>query len=432
MNSWSDYHNRNTTPDEQRLYDHLLGCVAMMTPEELIPRFQALFVDGVGYPDRDIALALDEILAGPEVDQYFRYVLNRACHILINRWQAQIQHQSAIPALVALFEQTPTSRVTEYSRSRPVRKLRQINREFLETEQYLTLKRLARVIEARAQRRIPREENAGSKPLGTLINRYPYLYEYCLVTEDSDLEHQQHIRRMQAEVQRRFEMDLFHYVNYRVRHSRLSRQGANQSVEQLRPIDNPTLLTDRDLVASLNQFSGKVGDGRSYRDVAQRFMSHSCQGMSYKDFKQNLYDYIIAGVDPSYGRRQFNRLLSDQLMRTYTDSDSKPLDDFLLVRTCSQLCNFLVVDSNSGSQHFVFVDLINNLGPIWTTGLLLRILLICRKVKPYLERRFSTLFNHYESATRDTVAWLVSVLENLNVALSLNFGTLDLSHVMSK
>ncbi|HEY9878451.1 MAG TPA: hypothetical protein V6D29_08345, partial [Leptolyngbyaceae cyanobacterium] len=113
VNTWSNYHNRNTTPDEQRLYDHLLSCVAMMPPEELIPRFQSLFVDGVGYPDREISLILDEMLANPEVDQYFRYILNRACHILINRWQAQTQCQAAIPALVALFEQTPTGRVTE-------------------------------------------------------------------------------------------------------------------------------------------------------------------------------------------------------------------------------------------------------------------------------------------------------------------------------
>jgi hypothetical protein len=433
VNSWPNYHNRSTTPDEQRLYDHLLGCVSLYSPEEMVARFQSLFIEGTGYPDREVLSVLDDILNAPEVDQYFRYILNRCCHILINRWQTHSQFQSAIPELVAALEQSPSKRVSDYARSRSVRRLRLAVHEFLETEQYLTLKRLSRVVEARQERRKALEENAGSKPLGTLIDRYPYLYEYCLVSEDSDLEHQQHIRRIQAEAQHKFEVDLSHYVTYRVRLSRMARQGTDRTqISRLRPIDNPTLLNDHDLISSLKQFSGGAGDGRSYREVAHRFMVNGGQPRTYKSFKSDLYDYITAGVEPGYGRRQFNKLLSHQLLDAYPDSDQKPLDDFLLVRTCSQLFNFLVVDSANSGQHFVFVDLINNLGPLWTTGLLLRILLICRKVRPYLERRFSILFNHYETSSRDTVAWLVNVLENLNIALSLNFGALDLSHVMSR
>jgi hypothetical protein len=55
--------------------------------------------------------------------------------------------------------------------------------------------------------------------------------------------------------------------------------------------------------------------------------------------------------------------------------------------------------------------------------------LLCRKVKPYLEKRFSILFNHYESYSRDGVEWLIQALENLNVALSTNFGMVDLSYM---
>jgi hypothetical protein len=98
------------------------------------------------------------------------------------------------------------------------------------------------------------------------------------------------------------------------------------------------------------------------------------------------------------------------------------------VRTCSNLFNFLVVDPSAGRQHYVFLDLINNLGPVHTTGLLLRILLICQKVRPFVERRFSLLFNHNETASSETVEWLVHMFENINIALSLNFGSVDLSH----
>lgn len=425
MKTTASYNNRNTTIDEQHLYDHLLACVSVESPEELLSRFQALFIDGSGYADRDIVISLDTLLNNPEIEEYFRFILNRCCHILINRWQTNKQLQPAIPYLISLFEKPPVKRAGEYSRSRAIRRLHQVTHSFLGTEQYLALKRLARVIEARtAYQYNPTKEVV---PLGTLINRYPYLYEHCLVTEDSDLQHQHLVRSMQVEAQHQFEVDLSHYVTYRVRRARLYRQGQEGAVDQLRPIANPTLLDDKELVSSLKHFSRRREQGQSYHETARRFTLHHRQQASFRDFKENLFDYLTADIDPNYGNRQFNKMLQQQIFSTFTERDNKPIDDFLMVRTCSNLFNFMVVDPSAGRQHFVFVDLISNLGAVLTTGLLLRILLICQKVRPFLERRFALLFNHYETTSSDTVSWLIQVLENINIALSLNFGAVDLS-----
>ncbi|MFQ4137624.1 hypothetical protein PGN35_015005 [Nodosilinea sp. PGN35] len=427
MKTKATYNNRITSVDEQRLYSHLLTCVTVESPDAMIDRFQALFLDGFGYPDRDVVAALDRLLACHEIEEYFRFILNRCCHILINRWQTNTQLQPAIPILIELLESAPAERVPELSRSRSIRRLRQVTQGFLDTEQYLALKRLARIIEARHSA-LPRNRQAEAVPLGSLINRYPYLYEHCLVTEDSDLQHQQYVRSMQLEAQHKFEVDLSHYVTYRVRRGRLSRQGQPDFADRLRVVPNPTLLNDRELVSSLKQFARRRDHGQSYRDGAQRFLLTHSQGASFREFKEDLFDYIMADVDAGYSQRQFRAMLQDHLLSTFTDSDSKPVDDFLKVRTCSNLFNFLVVDPSAGRQHYMFLDLINNLGPVHTTGLLLRILLICHKVKPFLERRFSLLFNHYETASSETVAWLVNMFENINIALSLNFGSVDLSH----
>ena len=398
------------------------------SPEQLIERFRTLFIDGNGYPDHEVGQALDTLLSSEYIEQYFRYVLNRCCHILINRWQARPQLQAAIPMLIDLFEVESSTRINEFSRIRTARRLRGMVVQFLQTEQYVTLRRLARVMGEGADG----SGYAGSRPLGTLIRRYPYLYEHCLLSEDSTQEHQQNVRRIQGEAQQRFEIDLSQYVTYRVRRARMNRKGAADSAERiLRPVENPTLLSDRELVSSLRQFSGKVEQNRSYRELAQCFTTRSCHSsLSFKAFKHDLYEYLTDGIDSEYGRRQFNNLLYNHLSNTYPESESKPLNDFLIVRTCSQLFSFLVVDSSSNPEHFIFVDLINNLGPLCTTGILLKIVLLCRKIKPYLGRRLSILFNHYESDAHDAVAWLVNMLENLNVALSINFGSVDLSHIL--
>jgi hypothetical protein len=268
----------------------------------------------------------------------------------------------------------------------------------------------------------------GSNQVGTLIQRYPYLYEHCLLSEDSSYEHQQTVRQIQARVQRRFEFDLSQYVTYQVRRVQAIRQPSTEAPERIiQPVNNPTLLSDRELAAALKQFVGKVQGPNTYRDVAQSFLTHTSQTSSYRDFKDDLYEYLTASIDPAYGKRQFNERLYNHLKNTLTQSDLQKPTEFLIVRTCSQLLNFLVVESPQRPNHFVFVDLITNLGATLTTGLLLKIVLLCRKVKPYLEKRFSILFNHYESSTRDGVPWLITSLENLNVAFSVHFGSADLS-----
>lgn len=428
MKTAADYAKQLISPEEQALYDHLVGCAGVESPAELLARFQALFIDGTGYGNREIAAVLDQIVASQDVDAYFHHIFNRCCHILINRWQTSRHTHSAIAELVSLIEVGPSLQVREVSRMRSARRLREVVGNFTQTEQYLMLKRLVQVLNAPAH--LPADHP--TRPLGVLIGRYPYLYEHCLLGEESPQAHQLHVRRIQAEAQRRLELDLSHYVNYRVRKSRLRRQGALDSHgHRLRPINNPTLLTDRELVSSLQQFSSKAGTRRTYSDVAQSFLSQSCQGTTFKSFKDNLYSYITDSIDSGYGNRRFNNQLHQQLSMLYPDSGQHGLNDFLLVRTCSQLFNFLIIDTSPSRQHFVFIDLINNLGPLATTSILLKILLLCRKVKPYLERRFAVLFSNYEASTQGTVAWLVKVLENLNVALSLNFGTLDLSHVLT-
>lgn len=406
------------------LYDHLLQQVQSESPSQLVERFRLLFIDGLGYPNADVVTALDRIVTSKRAEQEFRYVLNRCCHILINRWQTRPQFQAAIPELIALFEGKPSRPCTEFSRAKAVRLLRDLVRMFQETEQYLTLRRLAQVM---SESDTAYQANA---PLGTLIRRYPYLYEHCLVSEGSSYEHQQSIRELQAQVQRQYEIDLSQYVTYQVRRSQIARSASPQAATRLiQPVKNPTLLGDRELCMALKHFVGKVDGSHTCRDLAQRFLTHSSHAPSFKVFKDDLYQYITMGIDPEYGRRQFNNQLYSQLKSTLPESDGQRLNDFLMVRTCSQLLNFLVVDSPQRPQHFVFVDLISNLGPTLATGLLLKIVLICRKVKPYLEKRFSILFNHYEAYTRSAVQWLIETMENLNVALSTNFSTVDLSFI---
>jgi len=420
--------HRHITPDEQRIYDHLLHWIDQETPEEMLERFRTLFIEGSNYPDAEIAAALERVVGSRAAMDEFRFVLNRCCHILVNRWQSSPYHRMAIPQLIEMFESVPQSAgyVSTRTRARTLKRQRELVREFTETEQYHTLYRLARVLSQAA------EANPANRTLGTLIRRYPYLYEHCLLSEDATSEHKTTVRQIQAEMQRKFEIDLSQYVTYQVRRAQsqaVSRVLTAPSPRIIQPVANPTLLTEQEFKQAIKHYVGRVDGSRSYKDMAHSFLVQSTHNQTFHNFKGDLYDYITASVSGDYGRRKFNKQLSSHLELILPESDGQRLNDFLMVRTCSQLFNFLVVESSQSPNHFVFVDLLTNLGPILTTGILLKIVLLCRKVKPVLERRFSILFSHYEEHTREMVQWLVMAMENLHLALSANFGSIDLSFI---
>ena len=418
-----------TTSDyEQMVTDHLLYAVQTESPEDLLDRFRRLFIGGRSYEPLEIRDALEKIACVKGSDEFFPFLLNRCCHILINRWQMQPNTRWAISELVEQLKFIPPIG-NIYARG--PRRLRQLMHDFSATEQYLTLQRLATVISNTNEehgklrpRRLTQADKNNERLVGQLINRYPYLYEHCLLSQDSSYENQQTVRLIRDKLQTQFELDLSHYVTYQLRLKDAKAEG-----RIIHPVDNPTLLSDRELGYALKNFVGRVKGNQTYNDIAKSFLTHSLQARSYRIFKEDLYEYLIDSVDPRYGKQKFNEKLYERLQETLPRYDLQKPNDTLLLRTSSHLLNFLVVESPQRPNHYVFVDLVTNLGATPTVTLLLKITLLCNQVKPSLEKRFAILFSHYETSTEDGVPWLVQSMENIHLALSAHFGALDLSYL---
>ena len=416
MDSWSNYNSRSASASEQFLYDHIFEFAETLSPEDSIRNFRKLFVEGVNYPHPDVRLALEKTLANPLIDREFKFILNRSCYILINRWLMNTQLRNYVPELVEQFE-IPASTTTQ---SRVTRRLRELVRQFIATEQYLALKHLAQLIQAQNER--------SQEPvvLGHLINRYPCLYEYALLTDDSDPEQRQRIRTLKAQAQQQYETDLTRYLAYRKRQQMVNRVEGISAQTDLQLPQNPTLLSDRQFDQAIHFFTGRIDGSNTHRDLAKQFVSYSQDTRCYRTFKEELYSYLIAGIDPRYGKRQFNQSLYRYLESLLPQNDAHRINDVLLVTTCRKLLSFLIVESVQQPQHFILTDLSANMGITPTIGLLLRIVLICKKVRSYLEKRFAILFSHYENYSRQSVGWLVEALENLNIALTTHFGSINL------
>jgi hypothetical protein len=405
---------------EQIIYEHFLYVVKTETPARVIERFKSLFIEGVSYSDNRIWATIETLAFEKTAEQNFPLVINRCCYILVNYWQMQPAGRLAVADLVDLLDCLNDVRMTY---SRIVRRLRQLLQVYLQGDDYPKLKRLNAVLNGTTTDK----KTILDRPLGTLISRYPYLYDHSLVSEERTSENVETIKRVQLDLRQQQENNLSHYLTYQVRRSRVKAQLGRDAANNLPLVDNPTLLSTKELGMAFGQFSGKAEGDASYQDLSRGFVSRLQMQPSIKKFKGDLYEYIVSGIDSSYGSRTFNDRLYKTIINISPDRDRQPLDELGLLRTCTHIFNHLVVESPRNQQHFIFMDMISNLGSVFTTGLLLKIVLICQKAKPLLESRLSILFNHYESSQCNGVPWLVRSLENWNVAGAIHFGKMDAS-----
>lgn len=407
--------------EAQLIYAHVLNCVRTESTERVLDDFRRLLIEGRDYKDAQVRAAVQKIVVSKSAERDFKLVLYRCCQIAIDYWYQQPQLQSAIPELVELFEQLPASLV---SASRFSSRCLQLVKNFTETAQYLRLKRLVRVIQP-AQK----SEAINSQSLGDILSRYPYLYKYCLLDEDCSLDYQRTIRKIRSRNQRNYEVTLAQYLTYQVRLVQLARarQLSGGAGKLLRRVENPTLLNSDELKAALRQFAAKGATHSTTGNLAFDLLANQNQILSYKNFKDNLYNYLISIIDPDYAKNRFGKLLYAKLQRILPDYHAQKLSEFLVLRTYNQLLNFLVVESPQNLNHQIFTDLIVNLGSTKASIFLFRLVMLYPKIKPHLENRLSLLFEYYSLTSQEKIAWFIKVLENFQIAFSIHFGTLDLS-----
>jgi hypothetical protein len=409
---------------EQIIYDHFLQVIKTETPDALLTRFHSLFIEGANYSDSRIYATIETLAFEKTAEQNFPLTINRCCYILVNHWQLQPSGNVFINRLVEMLAH-PSEVKSNYSRI--IRRLRQLLQLYVQGRDYQMLNRLNTVLNGQTLGR----DEIEAEPLGKLITRYPYLYEYALVSEERTIENVAIIKRIQQDLRRQQETNLSQYFTYQVRKSRIKAQVGRDAAKNLIRIANPTLLPSKELGIALIQFTGKAENGKSYQDLSHAFVAQLQRKPTIKSFKRDLYNYLIAGIDSSYGKRGFNDRLHKTIDGILIDRDAQQLDEISQLRICTHVLNYLVVESTTKAQHFVFMDLINNLGAVATTGLLLKIVLICHKTKPLLESRLSILFSHYEASHCREISWLVKSLEHWNIAEAIHFEKLDASSLIS-
>ena len=408
-----------TVNQEKIIYDYLREYLTNHSPEETITEFRCLFIEGISQ-NITVRNAIEDIIYSKIKREKFFYVLNYCFYLIVTHWLDNCDLRYILQ-LLRLFDNL---NYTAKYHTRRKQKITVLIQDFVRSTHYLQLKRITVVVEHKAV-----TENDKDVKIADLLARYTYLYQPLLVREKNIFELTAIIQKLQIERTKSFELKLAQHIIYRTRLIEIAKaqQFSHGAGKLIRRIPNPTLLSNKDLKIVLKQYIKKIDKKVTLYQLSRKFVTRNKQGITYREFKRNLYFYLIYNIEPRNNNYDFPKKLWDLLDSIYYQSDTLPIDDNLILRTCRKLYQHLIISNCDRHQHNLLLKLISNLGTAQTAMLLVKIVLICPLIKTDLEQRLAILYNYYEAKNIEDVPWMVKFFEHFLIAFSIYFGKIDIS-----
>ncbi len=425
---------QQTSQECNIVYEYLHQRAAIQSPPELIQEFQKLLKQGRN-EDSKVSQALDKIIFS--LKPQFEVFLSHCFYLILDCWL-----DNAPESMLYLDQLFNTLDVLGKTRSydRRLKRLVRLIENYQQTRSYLQLKAVITIIHPQGvgaadensvitNEVSDRNNDYSNTILNNYLVRYTYLYQYFVPSNGQFSHLTSLIEKLQDKRQRDFEILLSKHIIYRFRLKQLAKmqlltKGAGKIITK---VDNPSLLSEKAFRVALKQYTGKSDHQATVLERSHRLMAKNELHHSYKEFKRDLYRFIVSDVKPRNDSYNFKIKFQQKLGSIFPQSDAKSLNRTLVLQTCRQLFSFLIVDPALSSNPQHFADLIANLGTAQVMMILVKITLICPEAKSDLEKKLCSIVAHYQLQKVEEAPWLVKSLEHLLVAFSIYFGNLDVS-----
>ncbi len=356
------------------------------SPESVLEKFNHLFIEPAEAINSTPCQALKIIIRSGS-EETFSYTLKRSIYILVNNWSSARQ-QKYVQQLVQLLS-TSLNIQTLYSFT--LKRLTLWRRNFVNSPDYQELKLFAAKYENRNQ--------------GHWSHRYS---SYLLVSQTADvskpLEQQEAARTYSKQLKARFKYELAMYT-----------ARSSSTTCQPNPSPNPTSLGDE--VVRLIQKILKKRSRFSYSSLARIFLKQN-QDICYKNFKQNILNYLFFSTDNPGLAETLKTHLASQLNMLYQGYEHQHWDNRLLLRTCKRLIEYLTT-MNQRNPSLLFVTLITQGKSLTLAILLLKIVLLCPQTHSHLECCLAQLIQYYKNQQEAECEWLINFLEVIQLTLTI-------------
>jgi hypothetical protein len=372
---------------QQTIYAFLLDRVRRWPAEDVLLEFKRLFLYSSDSASSQAIDAVYQILfSGNQVE--FHNTLKRSCYILVNNWDASRQVEP-IKRLIAAFEQPTIPQETQSTT---------LNRLYTWVEAFKASRDFTELTLFVARYDPQNREQRWA----TRYTSYLLVPQY--INFNNPTEQRQAARTLARQLRHQFKVDLAMYVT------------RSQSLHQpIAPLQNPTALGD-DALRLIKLIVAKRGS-YSYVSLANIFLDQ-VQDVSYAEFKQGLQKYLVFSVDHSAFANTVQTRLWENIQRLYPDYDAQPLTDALILRTVNRLIDVLTTDDRQVPAA-LFALLLSQGNPLTLVVTLLKLILISRNSRLYLEARIADLIRYYENYPENDCWWVVHFLEIFNVTFTI-------------
>ena len=356
------------------------------SPESVLQEFKHLFIEPKEIVNSTPRQALDFIISSGS-EETFINTLKRSVYILVNNWSSGRQ-QKYIQQLVQLISTSPdTQKICTVT----LKRLTLWRRDFVNSQDYQELKLFASKYENRHQEHWSKRYSS-------------YLLVSQAVDVKKPLEQQEAARTYSKHLKEQFKLELAMYT------ARSSSTACQKSTSP-----NPTSLGDE--VLRLIQKILKKPSRFSYASLARIFLNQNKQ-ICYKNFKQNLLNYLLFTTDNETLAEAIKTQLASQLNPLYQTCHAQPWNSHLLLRTCKRLIeSFTMVNRKNPS--LLFTLLISQGNALSLAIILLKIVLLCPAASTHLEDCLAQLIQHYKSHSESECQWLINFLEIIQVTLTI-------------
>lgn len=260
-------------------------------------------------------------------------------------------------------------------------------------------------------------KNRANRQLSRSIERYPSLYADVLGTE-ANIHFKAKFAKEKTEKTKQYTLALYRHLRHELSGGQSMAEGMIKS--GIIKGKNPTQLDKEELVKSVDFFAEVRKLNMDITATKLRYIQ------SAEQLKWELGKTIIDLIPERYSQSFFGQRLMNQLTAMFPSHIA--VDSQKLSTVISRLLSFLVIGSDK--NHYIFIDLLSNIGSKRLLGILTNLTRLCPDKKEFplkaeVDRRLAMLFKHYGDYPEQEVQWLIKLLENYNIATSLVFENFD-------
>lgn len=369
------------------IYKFFLEIVDTLPPEDVLLEFKRLFINHINVTSSEVQQALYDILFVNNEEE-FRHTLKRCCYILVNNWEASRHHQS-IQNLVNLFEDPA---ISQYSPSPTTKRLRMWLLNFINSSDFQEIKLFCSRIDT------PEVEHWTER-----FTAYLLVPQY--VNFKNPVEQREAARARSQQIKERFKFDLAMYTAH----------SQSKVINPVKTYKNPTSLGE-EVLRLIKVILARRGPF-NYLNLANIFLKQ-IESLNYKEFKDALIEYLAFSIEQKDFIETLRSHLSKKFVRLYESHDEDTVTKALILRTCNKIISYLTTENRKDPSP-LFILLLSQGNPLPLVIILLKIILVSKPSRIFLEARVAELILYYQNYDETDCRWIIDFMEILNIAFAI-------------